>query len=166
MTRMLGLLGLGKVKTIAMVAGLVAVAVVIGGLYWWNTILRDDLRTSEQNNAALQVALSTQQEAVNAALANAEEWEEAYNQLSLIHEELQVVEQKSSSEVRRLRDIFARHDLSALALARPGLVERRVNDGTADALSVLQRITSGDLLEAAGSGGSARAPTDPQSRSD
>lgn len=145
---MLGFLGLGKIQLIVATA----MVVVIGGLYWWNSVLRTDLRTSEQNNAKLELAVEEQKAAIELALANAEDWQKAYEDLELMYEELAGVHERASAEVNRLQDIFARHDLSALALARPGLIEQRINAGTADALSMLERASAGDLLDPGGGG--------------
>lgn len=42
------------------------------------------------------------------------------------------------SEMQRYLDIFARHNLSKLAAAKPGLIEIRVNRGTKDVLQSIE----------------------------
>jgi F0F1-type ATP synthase membrane subunit b/b' len=42
---------------------------------------------------------------------------------------------------QNLEDTFAEHDLNALVNAKPNLVQRRVNDGTARTLSRIEEIT-------------------------
>ena len=37
---------------------------------------------------------------------------------------------KAREEVTKLRNTFARHDLNNLAIAKPGLIEKIVNNGT------------------------------------
>lgn len=50
-------------------------------------------------------------------------------------------------EVERLRDVQRDHDLEALAEGKPGLIERRINDGTSRVFRMFEEVT-GD-----GSGG-------------
>ena len=44
--------------------------------------------------------------------------------------ELQTRNQEIELEMNRYLDIFKRHNLSKLAAAKPGLIEKRVNNGT------------------------------------
>jgi hypothetical protein len=96
--------------------------------------------------AELEVALAVEQEAVRTLQAQAEE-------LQADLKEQGRVAQRASAEARRLNAIFAEHDLTRLALAKPGLVERRVNDGTARVGRVLVCLTTPDCDD-----GSANAP--------
>lgn len=45
------------------------------------------------------------------------------------------------SEMNRYLDIFARHDLSRLAAAKPGLIETRINKGTKDVFDTIENDT-------------------------
>ena len=158
---MLALLGLGSTKTILFAVAAAVIVTLLGGLYFQNRSLRGDLLTSEANGVKLVLALETQREAVAAAMDNAQEWMTAHEALSQRIEELSNVHQEASVESRRLQDIFSRHDLSALALRKPGLIERRIAAGSLDAFRVLNSITSGDFLEPVGlgeTGGASPAP--------
>ncbi len=46
------------------------------------------------------------------------------------------------SEMNRYLDIFARHDLSRLASAKPGLIESRINKGTQDVFDTIENDTT------------------------
>ena len=157
---MLGMLGLSKVQFI--VFGVVLAALLgAGGLLWWqNRTLRADLATSQANNVILEAALEIQRGAVQAARANAEEWSQSFSRLQRTNEELKNAETKAQEEISRLGRLFARHDLAALANARPGLVERRVNDATSDLWSVLECTTSQGGCSPAGAGETAPAASD------
>lgn len=48
---------------------------------------------------------------------------------------------RARAEQERIIDIFAEHDLNALAAAKPGLIETRVNNGTRNIIEQLERIT-------------------------
>lgn len=154
---MLGLLGLSGFKMAIIGAVLAAVATVVGGLYWWNSVLRADLRISEANNATLTLAVETQKGAVIAAQENAKEWKRANENLQKQMEELARVSAEASKESKRLAVLWAKHPFTADALARPGMVERRVDRGSRIALGVLHTITAGDLREPSGAGETAGA---------
>ena len=44
--------------------------------------------------------------------------------------EMEKDKNEAEREVNKLRDTFARHDLDNLALAKPGLIQTRVNNAT------------------------------------
>lgn len=45
-------------------------------------------------------------------------------------------------EMNRYLDIFARHDLTRLAAAKPGLIETRINKGTKDVFDSIENDTT------------------------
>lgn len=155
---------LGRPKLIM----LVIVAAIIGGLYFWNTLLKADLAVAQANITTLEVALEIQRGAVESAQENAAEWREAFNGMQTAIEELQNVQTVAAEESKRLSTIFIRHNLTTLAAARPGLIERRINVGSHAALGVLTSITSGDtqLPDRAGSATRAASPPQPTTNSD
>ena len=149
---------LGKPKLIM----LVIVAAIIGGLYFWNTLLKADLAVARANIATQEVALELQRDTVEAAQANAAEWREAFNGMQATIEELQDVQVAAAEESKRLSTIFIRHNLTTLAAARPGLVERRINSGSVAALGMLESITRGDTQLSDRSGAATRTTGPPQ----
>lgn len=153
---------LGRPKLIM----LVVVAAIIGGLYFWNTLLKADLAVAQANIAVMEAALELQRDAVEAAQANAAEWREAFNGMQATIEELQDVQVAAAEESKRLSTIFIRHNLTTLAAARPGLVERRINSGSRAALSVLTSITSGDTQLSNRAGAATRTTGPPQPATD
>ena len=46
------------------------------------------------------------------------------------------------AEAQRYLAIFARHDLSRLAAAKPGLIETRINKGTKDVFRTIENDTA------------------------
>ena len=48
----------------------------------------------------------------------------------------------AETRVNQLRTLLSDHDLTRLAIQRPGLIERRINEGTTEAFRDLERITS------------------------
>jgi len=57
--------------------------------------------------------------------------------------ELQSKNQEIEAEMSRYLDIFKRHNLSKLAIAKPGLIETRVNKGTKDVFDSIEKDTVG-----------------------
>ena len=57
--------------------------------------------------------------------------------------ELQEKNQEIEAEMVRYLDIFKRHNLSKLAIAKPGLIETRVNNGTKDVFDSIEKDTIG-----------------------
>lgn len=158
--KLLSTLGLNKVGLVIVAAAIAA----CGLLMVQNYFLRDDLLESERNNGILETAIATQKDTIEAAKANAEGWRLAHDNLLMRMEELSRVQRESQAESRRLREIFSEHNLTALALARPGLIERRINAGSVDAFRVLQRATSGDidLADRPGATGRQTSPAEPE----
>jgi hypothetical protein len=57
--------------------------------------------------------------------------------------ELQSKNQEIEAEMSRYLDIFKRHNLSKLAIAKPGMIETRVNKGTKDVFDSIEKDTIG-----------------------
>lgn len=145
---MLGFLGVGKIQ----LAVAAALAAAIGLLYWQNHTLRGDLNVSIENSAKLEGAVSQQRAATAAAVANADEWRGAMDEMRASIEALEESRRAAEAETRRLEKLFDEHDLTALARARPALIERRINDGTDAAFGVLNGATGGDRQRPPGPG--------------
>ena len=94
------------------------VAMGLGGwfLYNQNTTLKNE-------NVALTFAVEEQKRTIAAVQEAYETQGKALNQLSSKNAEIE-------GEMNRYLDIFRRHNLNQLAAAKPGLIEKRVNDGT------------------------------------
>lgn len=132
--------GLGSIK----LALFAAVLVTIGFLYWQNQSLRKDNKTLTENNVKLEFAVDAQKATIDAALSAVSEWKDQIDEFQDTISEMVDTQQSATAETRRLNDIFTKHDLNRLSLAKPGLVQRRVNSGTADVLGMFESETAGD----------------------
>ena len=74
-------------------------------------------------NLAFQVRDQEQQATIQAQQESFEKQSKALNNLTARNAEIE-------GEMTRYLDIFKRHNLNKLAIAKPGLIEKRVNDGT------------------------------------
>ena len=97
----------------------VILALSLGGyfLYQQNESLKIE-------NLAFQVRDQEQQETIKAQQESFAKQSKALNNLTSRNAEIE-------GEMTRYLDIFKRHNLNKLAIAKPGLIEKRVNDGTA-----------------------------------
>lgn len=102
------------------------------------TGLLETVSVLESNSVRYEVALGVQGGTIDAQERVIGEWQESQDRLLGTIEEMGRTQQDASTEIRRLNDVFAGHDLEALARARPGLIERRINSGTAAAWRMLE----------------------------
>lgn len=93
------------------------------------TGLVEDNKRLEKDVSTYQMALDTQKVANQQSLDVIEEWKQHGDLLASSLQEMQEVTGVALEESRRLNDIFSKHDLAALSLAKPGLVELRINRG-------------------------------------
>lgn len=80
---------------------------------------------------ALRFGMQQQEETINALEQARESQTEALDEMRRRSNEIQ-------SEMNRYLDIFARHNLSKLAAAKPGLIEKRINNGTKQVFDTIE----------------------------
>jgi len=91
-------------------------------------------KTLATNNQLLESSIAQQNEAIKQHIENAKQLQDKNNKLAS-------QSQDSLREVNKLRSTFANHDLDALALAKPGLVEIKVNKAVKRLKDELVEIT-------------------------
>ena len=95
------------------------ILVLGGGSYWlWN-----ENQTLSANNVKLEYAVEEQKAAIS-------QIKESYERQGQSLQQLQRANAQIEAEKDRYLDIFRRHNLDKLALAKPGLIETRVNKAT------------------------------------
>ena len=94
---------------------------VLGGASYW---LYNENQTLKENNVKLELAVEEQKEAMEAIKKSYETQGKAL--LNMQSRNAQIEAEKAE-----YLDIFRRHNLNTLAEAKPGLVETRINKGTA-----------------------------------
>jgi len=88
-------------------------------------------QTLSANNLALESAVEEQQAAMTAMKESFE----------LQGKSLQQMMQKNAQieqEMNQYLDIFRRHNLNQLAIAKPGMIEKRINEGTAQVFESIE----------------------------
>ena len=138
---MLGLMGLvpSGVK-MALLAALVAAA---GLFYWHYTTVKSERDAALAQVGALQVENKVQDATIDALEANIKEWEAAQERMQATLDALATAQTEATAQQRKLNDVLSKHDLSALSVAKPGLLERRINRGTADVFRMFECATGG-----------------------
>ena len=117
-------------------AGLgIALLAVCGIFYWYFDNSQDKIATLNQNQAKLEGAVSQQKEFIESLERQAEKQSKSIVQLS----KDQV---SAEQEKERLLATLRKHNLEALAKAKPGLVEERINDATRKRFREIENDTS------------------------
>ena len=120
---------------------LVIILGILGGVgyggYAYVSNMQEKIDTLRENNAKLEVALDTSEASIDALQENMAKIAEANQKLQ---GELQKAEQYGDELQSKLR----RHNLTALAIKKPGLLEGRMNDATAKLWRDLEQDTGGD----------------------
>lgn len=113
---------------------------VLGGVgfggYTYVTDLQERVEVLKENNAKLEVALETSEASMNALMENMTKIAEANKELQ---NNLQKAEQYGDELQAKLR----RHDLTALAIKKPALLEGKMNGATAKLWRELEQDTGG-----------------------
>ena len=98
----------------------IGIIAILGIACWW---LYSENQTLTMNNMQLEVAIKQQEEAIVAIKENYEKQGKALNQLTSRNAQIE-------AEMNGYLDIFRRHNLNKLAIAKPGMIETRANDQT------------------------------------
>ena len=101
---------------------LIGILLILGIGCWW---LYSENQTLTMNNMQLEVAIQQQEEAIAAIKESYEKQGQALNQLSSKNAQIE-------QEMNGYLDIFRRHNLNKLAIAKPGMIETRANDQTSE----------------------------------
>tara|TARA_B100000686_G_C16337078_1_gene735994 strand:+ start:226 stop:585 length:360 start_codon:yes stop_codon:yes gene_type:complete len=115
------------------VVGLVG-GVVYGGYYYYQDT-QQRLKTLQQNNAKLEVAVKSKEAALQSVQENAEK------QLKL-NKELSGKLQDAEKYQDELRAKLQKHDLTRLSQKKPGLIEKKINEGTEKLFTDFESVTS------------------------
>lgn len=111
------------------------VALLAGGAYFYYKDSQARIADLTASNAVLTVANDGLTKSLEVAQQSAAEQQRLSNDLQI---------QLSDEEARlnTLRSLLLRHDLTNLALNKPGLIERRINDATSKVFSDIMSDTS------------------------
>jgi hypothetical protein len=98
------------------------------------TQLNLDVRQYQAQNVALQSAAEINEQTIRSLQENSQRQIQQVTSLTVANQQLQ-------TEKDEYLSIFRRHDLQRLALARPGLIEPRINNGTREVFRDLEKAS-------------------------
>tara|TARA_Y100000296_G_C5068734_1_gene203730 strand:- start:307 stop:696 length:390 start_codon:yes stop_codon:yes gene_type:complete len=122
-----------RIYILIAVIGLVG-GIVYGGWYYYkDTQARIQILT--ENSIKLETAAKLQKNTIDTLVADAKKYEELNKKLD--------IELKKASEYRNvLIAKLRKHDLAKLSQQKPGLVEKKINDGTKKLFKSFESITT------------------------
>ena len=107
---------------------LIGIILVLGlGSYY----LYNQNQVLSANNLALEGAVQEQKQAMDAMKESFEKQGKALNQMSRKNAQIE-------QEMNSYLDIFRRHNLNQLAVAKPGMIEKRVNNSTKEVFESIE----------------------------
>ena len=99
---------------------------------------RQEVKILRENAVKLEYGIMQQQQVIQDQQDAIVEWDNAFNEMQQRIEESRRIAREANEESKRLRGIFSKHDLRALALAKPGLIENRINSGSSSSNRMLE----------------------------
>ena len=121
-----------KIYILIAVIGLIG-GVLYGGYYYYkDTQARIAVLT--ENSAKLEQATNTQKQTIDTLVEDATKYRE-------LNKELNTKLEAANNYKNTLIDKLRKHDLAKLSLKKPGLVEKRINNGTKKLFKSLEELT-------------------------
>ena len=127
-----------KIYILIVVLGLVG-GVVYGGYYYYKDT-QARIQTLTENSAKLEQATQSQKQTIDILIADAEKF-------AKLNSELQIKLTKANDYKNELIGKLRKHNLTRLSQQKPGLIEKRVNDGTKKLLDDFKSLTTPPVVE-------------------
>jgi len=118
---------------LALIMGVLLLSTVAGSA-WYIDRLQDDIGTLKGNQLILETKIQEQNDAIEAALNN-------QKKAQTLMASLEKEKQEAMRDVNKLRKTFARHDLDELTLAKPELMQGKINKASKRVLENLEKLT-------------------------
>ena len=118
---------------IALIMGVLLLSTVAGSAFWVNS-LQSQIGTLKGNQLILETKIQEQNEAIETALNN-------QKKAQTLMASLEKDKQEALRNVNKLRKTFAKHDLDELTLAKPELMQGKINRASKRVLENLEKLT-------------------------
>jgi|TARA_R110000782_G_scaffold268621_1_gene365306 biopolymer transport protein ExbB/TolQ len=119
---------------LSLILGGLLVVSLAGSTYYIN-YLNDQISILKGNQIVLETEIEKQNESIERYLEQQKNQQVQLNQL-------EADKQAAMKDVNRLRKTFAKHDLDQLALAKPGLLQNKINKASARVMTTLEELTN------------------------
>ena len=127
-----------KVYMLIIVMGLVG-GVVYGAYAYYNDT-QQRIKTLQENNANLETVAKANELTINSL-------QESQERFNTLNNELQTKLNLALNYGDDLRKKLHKHDLTRLSIKKPGLIEKRINDGTNKLFDSIESITTYPTIE-------------------
>ena len=127
-----------KIYGIILILGIVG-AIGFGAKYYYDTT-QNKIAVLQDSNAKLELVAETNQATIN----KLQEDNAKINELS---KELQMDLAEATKYKDELIEKLQKHDLTRLSLKKPGLIEKRINNGTKKLLESFESLTGNTTTE-------------------
>ena len=122
-----------KIYFLILVLGLVGGVIYCGLYYYKDTQARIAILT--ENSAKLEQAANTQKQTIDTLVEDAEKYRELNKELNT---KLEAANEYKNKLIGKLR----KHDLAKLSMQKPGMVEKRIKNGTKRLFKSFEELTS------------------------
>jgi len=119
---------------LSLILGLLLIGSVAGSFYYID-YLNDQIAILKGNQIVLETEIERQNESIQNYLAEQKNQQAQLNQL-------EADKQEAMKDVNRLRKTFANHDLDELALAKPALLQSKVNKASNRVMTTLEKLSN------------------------
>tara|TARA_R110000772_G_scaffold130056_2_gene238314 strand:+ start:2034 stop:2438 length:405 start_codon:yes stop_codon:yes gene_type:complete len=119
---------------LSLILGGLLIATAAGSFYYID-YLNDQIGILKGNQVVLETEIEKQNESIQNYLAEQENQQAQLNQL-------ENDKRAAMEDVNRLRKTFANHDLDELALAKPGMLQSRVNKASNRVMTTLENLSN------------------------
>ena len=113
--------------------GVLLLSTVAGSAFWVNS-LQSQIGELKGNQMILEAKIQEQNEAIETALNN-------QKKAQTLMASLEKEKQEAMRNVNKLRKTFAKHDLDELTLAKPELMQGKINRASKRVLENLEKLT-------------------------
>ena len=127
-----------KIYMLIVVLGLVGG--VVYGVYYYYKDTQARIQTLTENSAKLEQATQTQKQTIDTLIADAEKF-------AKLNSELQSELIRANDYKNELSGKLRKHDLTRLSQQKPGLIEKRINNGTKKLFESFESITTPPVVE-------------------
>jgi DNA repair exonuclease SbcCD ATPase subunit len=119
---------------------LIIMLAMSGMFYWYYNDTQERIAILNENNAKLETAVAISEEAVSTLQANIAQ---ANAELNRVNTEFAAIRAQNNV----LADKLAKHDLAVLGAGKPGLVERLIDRGSANAGRCFEILSGAPLTD-------------------